>query len=100
MLRRRKDVQHRLNRLLDRRRSVADQIYEALRHMIVTLELAPGEPIPETEVSTRFSVSRTPVRESLLRLTNEGLVVVVPQFGTFVAPIDVDAVRQVQFMRQ
>lgn len=85
---------------LDRRRSIADQIYETLRRMIVSLELGPSAPVSEAEISLRFAVSRTPVREALLRLASEGLVVIVPQFGTFVAAIDPDSVRQTQFLRE
>lgn len=85
---------------LDRRRSISDQLYEYLRQMIVSLEFRPGEAVSEPDISQRFGVSRTPVREALLRLAHEGLVMVIPQFGTFVAAIDVDAVRQVQFLRE
>lgn len=86
--------------VLDRRRTMADQVYARLRRLIVALELTPGAPVPESDVSLRFGVSRTPVREALVRLANEGLVVVAPQIGTFVAPIDPDWVRQAQFLRE
>ncbi len=85
---------------LDRRRSISDQLYERFRQMIIALELRPGEAISEPDISQRAGVSRTPVREALLRLAQEGLIVVIPQFGTFVSSIDVDAVRQVQFLRE
>jgi DNA-binding GntR family transcriptional regulator len=85
---------------LDRRRSVSDQLYEHLRRLIVTLELRPGEIISEPEISQRFGVSRTPLREALIRLSQEELVVIIPQFGSFVSAIDADAVRQVQFLRE
>ena len=84
---------------LDRRRSIADQIYEALRRMIVQLELKPGHALSEKATAEQFKVSRTPVREAVLRLAEHGLVTVAPQFGTFVAAIDPDEVRQAHFMR-
>ena len=65
----------------------ADQIYELLRHSIVMLELAPGAPIIERELCATWDVSRTPVREAVLRLAEEGLVVVVPHSGTHVSRI-------------
>ncbi len=85
---------------LDRRRSIADQVYDELRRMIVQFELKPGDILSEKATATLFEVSRTPVREALMRLAEHGLVTVAPQFGTFVAAIDPDEVRQAQFMRE
>ncbi|MCB1502749.1 MAG: GntR family transcriptional regulator [Bauldia sp.] len=85
--------------ILDRRRSISDQIYDELRRMVVQLELKPGQPLSEKLIADRFKVSRTPVREAMLRLADHGLVTVAPQFGTFIAAIDPDEVRQAQFMR-
>jgi DNA-binding GntR family transcriptional regulator len=85
---------------LDRRRSIADQVYDELRRMIVQFELKPGEILSEKATAELFRVSRTPVREALMRLSEHGLVTVAPQFGTFVAAIDPDEVRQAQFMRE
>jgi len=85
---------------LDRRRSIADQIYDELRRMVVQLDLKPGEALSEKTTAELFNVSRTPVREAILRLADHGLVTVAPQFGTFIAAIDPDEVRQAQFMRE
>lgn len=85
---------------LDRRRSIADQIYEELRRRIVQLELKPGEALSEQAIGAGFQVSRTPVREAVARLAEHGLLSIAPQFGTFVAGIDPDEVRQAQFMRE
>lgn len=82
-----------------RRRSLADEIYDELRRMIVTLELKPGEILVEKELCDRFAVSRTPLREAILRLADHGLVEIAPQHATFVAGIDVRAVRQAHFLR-
>lgn len=83
-----------------RRRSLADDIYDRLRLLIVTLEMGPGEVVSEKDLCARFGVSRTPVREALLRLADHGLIEIAPQHATFVAPIDPDAVRQAQFLRE
>ncbi|MEP0321011.1 GntR family transcriptional regulator [Bauldia litoralis] len=86
--------------ILNRRRSIADQIYDELRRMVVQLDLQPGQALSEKTTADFFKVSRTPVREAILRLADHGLVTVAPQFGTFIAAIDPDEVRQAQFMRE
>jgi len=82
-----------------RRRSLADDIYEQLRRLIVMLELPPGAVLAERELCKRFSVSRTPVREAVLKLAEHGLVTIAPQHGTFVSGIDARSVRQAHFLR-
>jgi GntR family transcriptional regulator, rspAB operon transcriptional repressor len=82
-----------------RRRSHADEIYDDLRRLIVTLELVPNMALSEKDLCERFGVSRTPVREALLRLAEHGLVTIAPQHGTFVSGIDPRAVRQSHFLR-
>ena len=64
------------------------KIYSALRREILELELPPGEPLDETRLSARFSMSRTPVREALVRLASEGLVTTLPNRNTVVTSID------------
>jgi DNA-binding GntR family transcriptional regulator len=56
--------------------------------------------LSENEIAHRLGVSRTPVREAIIRLENEGLLLVRPQVGTTVAPIDVQNVADVQFLRE
>ncbi|MDD7972800.1 GntR family transcriptional regulator [Roseinatronobacter alkalisoli] len=82
-----------------RKQSRADVIYESLRRMIVTLELPPKHVLQERELAEKFAVSRTPVREAILRLAEQELVVIAPQHGTFVAAISPDSVRQAHFLR-
>jgi GntR family transcriptional regulator, rspAB operon transcriptional repressor len=62
-------------------------VYRALREEIVWLKRKPGEPIIEKDIALAQSVSRTPVREALLRLVGEGLVDTISKSGTFVARI-------------
>ena len=81
-------------------RQSTDQIYRALRGDILNAVLRPGEAISEARMALQFGVSRTPVRESFKRLVEEGFLVVVPQVGTFVAPIDLAAVYDSQFVRE
>src|SRR6202171_4946716 len=60
-------------------------VYRVLRQEITWLKRKPGEPIVEKDIALAQSVSRTPVREALLRLAAEGLVDTVSKSGTFVA---------------
>ena len=64
-------------------------VYEALRLEILSLTLAPGELLDEMSLSRRFGFSRSPIREALIRLVGEGLVVNLPNRTTIVAPVDI-----------
>lgn len=63
-------------------------VYDLLRDEILSLSLAPGSPIDEVQLSERFGMSRTPIREALVRLGEEGLVSTLPNRSTMVAAID------------
>lgn len=71
-----------------RRGSGARFAYEILRDEILALALAPGSLIDEARLAERLRMSRTPVREALVRLAGEGLVFTLPNRGAVVAPID------------
>lgn len=75
-------------------------VYDELRRRIVTLDLAPGETLSENELAAALGVSRTPVRESLILLQQEGLVQVFPKVGTFVSRVDPARVADAQFLRE
>ena len=68
-------------------------IYEALKRRIIEMEMKPGDPIIEKELSAEFGVSRTPVREALIKLTQIDLVEFRPRVGTFVTQIDIATVK-------
>ena len=85
---------------IDRQSAVAPQIHRILREAIVSVHLVPGQALSEQDVALQLGVSRTPVRESFIRLATEGLVGIFPQLGTIVARIDVDAVIEAQFVRE
>lgn len=63
-------------------------VYEELRKEILSLELAPGQPLDETSLAHRFEMSRSPIREALVRLSADGLVEMLSNRSTLVAPID------------
>ncbi len=81
-------------------RQSTEQIHRLLRGDILAAVLRPGEAMSEARMAVRFGVSRTPVREAFKRLVEEGFLMVVPQVGTFVAPIDLAAVHDSQFVRE
>jgi DNA-binding GntR family transcriptional regulator len=81
-------------------RQGTDQIHRALRSDILAATILPGAAMSEARMAVQFGVSRTPVREAFKRLVEEGFLVVVPQVGTFVAPIDLAAVYNSQFVRE
>ncbi len=66
----------------------------------MSLRLKPGDPISEKEVAARYGVSRTPVREAMLRLADERLVEIFPQSGTFVARIPYDDLPEAMVIRK
>lgn len=79
--------------------SAAAAIHALLRNEIVSLHRKPGEPLSEKAISEQHGVSRTPVREAVLRLAAEGLVDVFPQSGTFVSLIPQSALPEAIVIR-
>ena len=83
-----------------RRQTIGNQIHALLRREIVAGQLLPRTVLSEQELSRRFGVSRTPVREALIKLADEGLIDTYPQYGSFVAPIKLQDVYDSQFVRE
>lgn len=83
-----------------RRQTIAAQIHAILRREIITNQLTPHTRLSEQEIAQRFAVSRTPVREALIKLVEEKLVEIYPQYGSFVAPILLGDVLDSQFVRE
>ena len=71
------------------RESLADQAYNLVERMIVTLELIPGAVFSESELSEQIGIGRTPLREALQRLASDRLVVALPRRGMMVTDIHV-----------
>ena len=77
------------NGLPERRRgSGVKMVYDLLRDEILDLVLPPGSPIDEAQLAERFKMSRTPIREALVRLAGEGLIDTLPNRSTMVSNID------------
>ena len=84
---------------LNERATAADRIYQTLRDEIVRLVRLPGTALRERDVAAERGVSRTPVREAVLRLADERLIEIFPQSGTFVAPIKTEDALDALFLR-
>lgn len=80
--------------------SAATEVYAALRELIIGLTLVPGTVLSRAELAERFGVSQTPVRDALMRLEEERLVDVYPQYATVVSAIDLAMARQAHFLRR
>ncbi|WP_319520684.1 GntR family transcriptional regulator [uncultured Martelella sp.] len=70
------------------RGSGTQKVYEALRREILAMDLMPGSPLDEVRLSERFGMSRTPVREALLKLSGDALVTTLPNRNTIVSAIN------------
>ncbi len=79
---------------LERPQLLTDVVCERIRSAIVDGEFALGEQMSEAQLAQRLGVSKTPVREALLRLKADGLVEIHPQRGSFVFRLDADGVGQ------
>jgi DNA-binding GntR family transcriptional regulator len=88
------DVQLRL------RDPIAPQLVAALRQAIIASELRPGEALSEKEIAARFGVSRQPVREAFIKLSEAGLVQILPSRGTYVMKISLREVANARFVRE
>ena len=90
---------HRLG-LANSVQAAGGRLYADLHADIITGRLRPGASLSETKVAEQYGISRTPVREVFRRLADEGFLRVVPQVATYVAPINLAAVTDSQFIRE
>ncbi len=76
-----------------------DSVYRALRQAVLTCEFQPGQELREQVLAEKYRVSRSPIRDSLLRLEQERLVTVLPRQGYRVNPISADDVEDLFGLR-
>ena len=81
------------------RANLAEQVYATLKGQIHDFQLVAGDRFSEAELGARLGVSRTPVREALFRLRNEGFLEVEPKLGWFVKPIDFAKLEELYDLR-
>ncbi|TSI15549.1 GntR family transcriptional regulator [Brevibacterium aurantiacum] len=80
--------------------SLAERAYEILRHRLIMLDIAPGDPINEAALSAELEVGRTPIREALKRLESDHLVVSYSRRGTFASNVDLKDLSTISEMRE
>src|SRR5277367_2579840 len=80
--------------------TAASRIYADLRAELVSLARRPAEAISEGEIAVSYGVSRTPVREAILKLSDEGLVEIFPQSGINVSRISIAALPEAIVIRR
>jgi len=80
--------------------TASSRIYADLRAELVSLQRRPGAPILEGEIALSYGVSRTPVREAILKLSDEGLVEIFPQSGIIVSRIPIAALPEAIVIRK
>lgn len=80
--------------------SLAQRVYQALREGILSMEYPPGAVLKKGEICDQLGVSRSPVSEAIVRLSDEGLVDVIPQSATRVSCFSMDEIREASFLRE
>ncbi|MEP7056723.1 MAG: GntR family transcriptional regulator [Caldimonas sp.] len=76
-----------------------EKIYSQLRAEMISCRLPPGLELRESELAARFGVSKSPVRDALMRLEREGLVITLPRQGYRVSPVSVADVQDMFHLR-
>lgn len=79
---------------------IASIVFNMLRHAIVSMHFHPGQALSEQEIANQLGVSRQPVREAFIKLSESGLLTIRPQRGTFVVKISVKQVLDARFVRE
>ncbi len=79
--------------------SLVEQTYTLLREQIINLSLPPESALVEQEVASILKISKTPVREAIIRLAKEGLIQVVPKSGSYVTAVSLERYFEARFVR-
>jgi DNA-binding GntR family transcriptional regulator len=79
---------------------IRDYVHDTLKKNIMELKLEPGRFISEKEVVEMLQVSRTPIREAFVKLSQEELIETIPQKGSFISLIDMELVEESRFVRE
>ncbi|MBN1498909.1 MAG: GntR family transcriptional regulator [Spirochaetes bacterium] len=80
--------------------TLVDYVYDLIKTNILNWNLKPGLRISEKDISDHLKISKTPVRESFIRLSKEKLIDILPQRGSFVSKIDLNDVEESYFIRR
>ena len=85
---------------LNNRPNLSEAVYEMIKQRLLSQELEPGTKLREEDLADQLGVSRTPVREAINKLEREGLVEIIPRYGTFVANISSKDVEEIYQLRE
>lgn len=80
--------------------SLTEQAYKSIKEKIIKCQILPGSDISESEICEELGMSRTPVREALLRLQQENFITIFPRKGIIVSPITVKDIHEVYQIRE
>ncbi|MCU6795057.1 MULTISPECIES: GntR family transcriptional regulator [Paenibacillus] len=89
-----------LTTLKDKKGLIRDHVYENLKKNIMELKLEPGRLISEKELVEMLQVSRTPIREALVKLSQDELIETTPQKGSVISLIDMQHAEEARFLRE
>lgn len=78
---------------------LSDSVYQYLLNMILNMEIKPGDRIPEAKIASKFGISRTPIRDAMRQLANDGIINIYPNRFAEVARWDEDRVKQLGVIR-
>lgn len=78
---------------------LSDSVYHYLLDMILNMEIKPGDRIPEARIAEKFGISRTPIRDAMLQLANDGIINIYPNRFVEVAEWDDEMIKQLGVMR-
>jgi DNA-binding GntR family transcriptional regulator len=84
---------------LDQYKPLREIVFETIRNAIITGDLKPGERVMEVQMAESLGVSRTPVREAIRKLELEGLIIMLPRKGAYVADLSVKDLTEVMEIR-
>lgn len=84
---------------LDQYKPLREVVFETIRNAIISGSLKPGERLMEVQMAERLGVSRTPIREAIRKLELEGLIIMLPRKGAFVADLSVKDLTEVLEIR-
>jgi len=78
---------------------MGDQVYQHLRDMILSLQIKPGERVPESKIANQFGISRTPIREAIKQLANDGIVTIYPNRYSEVSVLEPKLMQEIGSIR-
>lgn len=82
------------------KKSLQNQAYQSIRRQIIYADLEPGKKVSEKILEETLSIGRTPIREALIQLRQQGLVDTIPKSGNYISLIDLHSANNARFVRE